>query len=411
MAPTSPLFTILLAVHRPPVCLPFAIESVLAQTVESFELLVVCDGAPAETVACAEEFAQRDKRIGVLPFPKGERNGEAYWHLALQGARGRYVVHIEDDDLWFPNHLEEMEKLLATVDFGHLIHSYLRPSDGGIVAITSDIGLASYRQRFLDEMYNRFGFTFVGYRLSAYRRLPEGWAPSPPGFWPDLWMWRKFFRMPDFRFGTRAVITAISITAHLRDHDVSQGRSSESRLWLDRILDPVQRSEIIEAAWHFVVDEGIESWLYAHGLEPALHNLRMQLEQKTAEHRRIADELAATQALVVGMQTALDPTHSNLACAEADIASLVDGLHSTSDLHRAAADNAAHPAVSQQQAGELDTLRHQIEKVVSDLEIVKHGVENWLLPTIARHSAQLGRRGKWLRKLQRAVRAKPSPGV
>src|SRR5438477_1043186 len=202
MASARPLFTILLAVHRPPVCLPFAIESVLAQTVESFELFVICDGAPAETVACAEEFADRDPRVRVFPLPKGERNGEAHWHNALQGAHGRYVAHIEDDDLWFPNHLEEMEKLLANVDFGHLIHSYVRPDDGGIVSILSDIGSEPYRQKFLDEMYNRFGFTFAGYRLDAYRRLPEGWSASPPGFWPDLWMWRKFFRISEFRFGT-----------------------------------------------------------------------------------------------------------------------------------------------------------------------------------------------------------------
>jgi len=274
MSVSGPLFTVLLAVLRPPVCLPFAIQSVLAQTVDSFELFVICDGAPAETVACAEEFARCDPRVRVFALPKGDRNGEAHWHNALQDARGRYVAHIEDDDLWFPNHLEEMAKLLDTVDFGHLIHSYVRPSDSQIMVFWADIGSASYRQKFLDAMYNRIGFTFVGYRLDAYRRLPEGWAPSPPGFWPDLWMWRKFFRMPDFRFGTRAAITAIAITAHLRDYDITDNRSAESHAWLERINDPLQRAEIVEAAWRSLINECIELSNWALDLDTALAEAR-----------------------------------------------------------------------------------------------------------------------------------------
>ena len=41
--------------------LPFAIESVLAQSVHEFELLIICDGAPPETIACARDYAGRDR--------------------------------------------------------------------------------------------------------------------------------------------------------------------------------------------------------------------------------------------------------------------------------------------------------------------------------------------------------------
>ena len=64
----SPLFAILLPIIRPPVFLPMAIDSVLAQSVADFELLVICDGAPPETVACAEDYARRDPRVKVLLF-------------------------------------------------------------------------------------------------------------------------------------------------------------------------------------------------------------------------------------------------------------------------------------------------------------------------------------------------------
>src|SRR5262249_13068748 len=104
----SPLFAILLPIIRPPALLPLAIDSVLAQTITDFELLVVCDGAPPETVTCAEGYARRDPRVKVFPHPKGARRGEAYRHSALATSTARYVAHIGDDDLWMPDHLTEM---------------------------------------------------------------------------------------------------------------------------------------------------------------------------------------------------------------------------------------------------------------------------------------------------------------
>ena len=149
----------------------------LAQTVKEFELFVVCDGAPVETIDCAREHARRDPRIKVFVFPKGERFGEGHLHNALMAASGRYVAHIEDDDLWFPNHLEELEKLLQTADFGHLMHVWAKP-DESIEMLPSDLAIPEFRQRMLDEKFNRFGFSVCGYRLDAYRRLPDGWAPD-----------------------------------------------------------------------------------------------------------------------------------------------------------------------------------------------------------------------------------------
>ena len=201
--------TVLLPVLRPPYFLPNAIESVLAQTVSEFELFVIGDGAPPETIECAREFARRDPRVTVFPFLKGQRQGEAHLHTVLTNASGNFVAYLEDDDLWFPNHLEELEKLLVTVDFGHTIHVTGHP-DGHVDSLPSDLGKQDFRQRFLDDLFNRFGYSFCGHRLDAYRRLPEGWVPAPVGMYPDLHMWRKFFRVNEFKFGTRMVITAVA---------------------------------------------------------------------------------------------------------------------------------------------------------------------------------------------------------
>jgi succinoglycan biosynthesis protein ExoW len=293
----SPLFTILLPIVRPPVLLPFAIESVLAQSVPAFELCVVCDGAPAETAACAQDYARRDARIKVLSFPKGERNGEAHRHTALAGAAGRYVAHIADDDLWFPDHLAELEILLAKADFGNLLHVYLHPG-GQAEILPGDIGLPAMRERMRVEKFNLFGPTVAGYRLAAYRALPEGWSPAPADVWNDLHMWRKFLRMENFAFATRAAVTALVFaTPQRRDVGLEQ-RQIENRSYLERIRDPERRREIVEAAWHSLLDRALQG--------------ERQMLVLGAARDALADELARMIALMVERENEINRMRGSL---------------------------------------------------------------------------------------------------
>lgn len=245
MAP-SVLFTVLLPVHRPPALLPFAIRSVLAQTLTDFELIVVCDGPPRETVQCALDFAARDARISVLDRPKGRGFGEAHRHEALAAARGEMVAQIGDDDLWMPHHLEEMRKLLAVVDFGNLSHVDVK--DGTVRLRAVDLAAAWTRRRMLAQRWSMFGPTVTGYRLDAYRSLPEGWSPGPPELWNDLNMWRKFLRADGLRFGSRVAVTSLKFGAYPRAALSWDDRIAEIRAWAERIGDPLQCEAIAQEA-------------------------------------------------------------------------------------------------------------------------------------------------------------------
>jgi glycosyl transferase family 2/uncharacterized protein DUF7024 len=275
----DPRFTILLPVIRPPAMLPFVIDTVLAQSVTDFELFVVGDGAPEATIACARSYAARDPRVKVFPFPKGAGCGEAHRHTALAQARGRFVAHIGDDDLWFPNHLEELEKLLTEADFGHLIHVEVRP-DGSYEVLPSNLASAKFRQRILDEVFNTLGDTVTGYRLDAYRSLPEGWAPPPEMAFPDLKMWRKFLCRDNLSFGTRAVVTALIFA--------DQKRLGMS---LGRLHDPLERAEIVQGAWRSVVEDLVHAEDDRRARLGVIHALQAQVKrlQNLSDCRLAAD--------------------------------------------------------------------------------------------------------------------------
>lgn len=244
---TEPAFTVLLPVHRPPALLPFAIASVQAQDRQDFELLVICDGAPPETAALARRLATADSRIRVFEHPKGERHGEAYRHAALQDARGHYVCQIADDDLWLPEHLSEIEKLLRSADFGNISMVWVQPNGKAIVD-RHDLSDAATRQRMLTETWNFFGPTTAGYRLSAYRALPEGWSPAPQGMPTDLFMWRKFLARPELSVATRVAVTSAHFAAAYRKGWPDEQRAAEIRQWAQRFADAgYRRSFVLKA--------------------------------------------------------------------------------------------------------------------------------------------------------------------
>lgn len=239
----GPRFTVLLPVHRPPDLLPLAIESVLAQRERRLELFVVCDGAPPETVRCAEAYAAHDPRVRVLDFPKGERHGERHRHTALEAARGQLVAQLGDDDLWFPSYLDELGRLLEDVDFGNLLQAEIDP-EGSTFVHYGDLADSATRRRMLEQNWNFFGPTFAGYHLEAYRGLPLGWSPAPADVPTDLFMWRKFLVQPGLRFGTRFAVEGVKLAAITRQQVPLAARAVEARSVAELVSTPSGRREV-----------------------------------------------------------------------------------------------------------------------------------------------------------------------
>ncbi|HXQ23799.1 MAG TPA: glycosyltransferase family A protein [Candidatus Acidoferrales bacterium] len=89
-----------------------AIESVLAQSIDDFELLIVDDRSRDGTVDIAADYARRDRRIRVVV---NESNLGDYpnRNRAARQARGRFLKYHDSDDLMYPHCLATMVAPLA----------------------------------------------------------------------------------------------------------------------------------------------------------------------------------------------------------------------------------------------------------------------------------------------------------
>jgi hypothetical protein len=224
----------------------FPIACVQRQTHTDWELFIVCDGCHPETLRVVHAAAARDRRIRVYDFPKGERHGEAYRHIALQNATGEAVCYLGDDDLWFPEHLDAMAGLLAENDFAHT--RFVRLSAVSALfteeATLDDPAVRARMQQ--PPAWNFFGPTCVGHTLEAYRSLPEGWAPAPKDSHSDLHMWRKWLRQPGLKMFSSPEVTTLSIAQVSRPGMMPQDRDEELERWFRTVQSPIPRAILRE---------------------------------------------------------------------------------------------------------------------------------------------------------------------
>ena len=81
-----------------------AIESVLCQTMQEFEYIIVDNGSSDRSGEIAEEYAAKDNRIKVVHIPKS--NIGTGRNTGLDVAVGEYVAFIDDDDTVEPDMLK-----------------------------------------------------------------------------------------------------------------------------------------------------------------------------------------------------------------------------------------------------------------------------------------------------------------
>lgn len=98
-----PTVSVIVPTYDRAALLPRSLQSVLNQTREDFELLVVDDASRDDTRAVVQAF--QDDRIVYLR--QSSRQGAAAARNAgIRAAKGRYVAFLDSDDSWLPTKLE-----------------------------------------------------------------------------------------------------------------------------------------------------------------------------------------------------------------------------------------------------------------------------------------------------------------
>lgn len=111
---TNSLVSVIIPAYNAEAFIDQTLNSVLKQTYQDFEIIVVDDGSRDRTAEIVESYARCDRRIRLL---RQENSGvAAARNLAIQASNGEYISPIDADDVWYPEKLEKQVRCLEASD-------------------------------------------------------------------------------------------------------------------------------------------------------------------------------------------------------------------------------------------------------------------------------------------------------
>ncbi len=95
------LISVIVPVYNVEQYLPRCVDSILAQTYENLEILLVDDGSRDSSGALCDDYARRDKRIRVIHKENGGLSSAR--NAGIDVAHGEYLAFIDSDDYLEPD--------------------------------------------------------------------------------------------------------------------------------------------------------------------------------------------------------------------------------------------------------------------------------------------------------------------
>ena len=198
-----PRVSVLMLTYDRPQFIGNAIESILAQQFQEWELLLIHDGPNREIPLVIAEFQKRDPRILYFHRPIPGNIAEAS-NFGLSRARGEYIAVLDDDDDW-----AVPEKLSKQIDFLDSHRDHCCCGGGVIVVDPAGREQMRYLKPEHDDQIKRRALMAnpLAHSTTLYRRAAAlqagGYDEALAGFqdW-DLWLklgkTGKLYNFPEY---------------------------------------------------------------------------------------------------------------------------------------------------------------------------------------------------------------------
>jgi len=167
--PLKPIVSVIIPFYREGKILAPAIESVLAQTFQEWELLLVDNNASEETRNIAESYSKNyPERIQLLHEP--EQGAISARNTGIRQARGDFIAFLDGDDLMKPERLQRQIDILSSSQDLVLVACYydLLSNDGSTILEKDCRGFA-YGSKNILEWKSYLHALFLPFHLPHYQ--------------------------------------------------------------------------------------------------------------------------------------------------------------------------------------------------------------------------------------------------
>ena len=197
----SPKFSVVIPTYNQADFLKVALRSVLDQTFQDFEVIVVNNHSTDHTLDAIAEAG--DGRVEVINFENHGVIGAAR-NVGINASRGDYVAFLDSDDAWYPKKLEKVAEVIAAdPNVGLVCHDQDIFRDGHKTTVARTGPLSDSGGEVYDYLLLRSNCVSTSSAVVARRYLAEvGNFSEDPGLATseDYDLWLKLSRACRFHF-------------------------------------------------------------------------------------------------------------------------------------------------------------------------------------------------------------------
>ena len=166
----QPVISVIVAVYNAEKYLKRCVDSILAQTFEHFEVLLIDDGSTDASGVICDGYAAQDSRVRVFHNPT--QGVGSTRHFGVEQACGEYIIHVDSDDWIDSNFLSELYQCSQQNEADVVICDYIAERGKISERICQQITSPESSQVFLDVLRGTVGGTCWNklVRTTCYRK-------------------------------------------------------------------------------------------------------------------------------------------------------------------------------------------------------------------------------------------------
>ena len=237
---SDPLLTVIMPSYNAERFIAESIDSVIAQTVEDWELIIVDDASTDGTLDVVSHYRKHEPRVRLVTL--NTNHGPAHTrNLGLDYARGHLIAFIDSDDVWYP---EKTAKQIAAMtrhqaDISYTAYKRRRDGEQGgtFVAVPAHVTYRTMLRRNLIACST----AIVRRSTCGTLRMPQIIRRQDHGYWLAL-----------LRDGSR---TTVGVTEPLVWYRIHHDSLSANKLvaakysW--KLLREVEKFSLTKSVWLF----------------------------------------------------------------------------------------------------------------------------------------------------------------
>jgi teichuronic acid biosynthesis glycosyltransferase TuaG len=197
----QPLVSIITAMYNSEAYIDSTIESVISQTYQLWEMIIVDDCSTDKSAELVLEWAKKDTRIKYYKLEKNFGAPYAARNFATSKAQGQFIAFLDSDDLWLSEKLEKQLAFMTLNDHEISFTAYSKlyeanPEKKKVINVPAEVDF--------EELLKT---NHIGCLTAMYNVIKVGKLSQPgPQYHEDYIMWLKTLQKGYKAYGLNEIL-------------------------------------------------------------------------------------------------------------------------------------------------------------------------------------------------------------